>query len=423
VYMRFIAICAFVACLLPSQAFADKRVALLIGNANYSSVSKLRNPENDVILIKRTLDAAGFDTVIMATNLKRDELVKVLRNFEDTAYGADIAVIYYSGHGMEMDGENYLIPVDASLSSDRDVVDETIPLQRVVSAIDGAKRLKLIILDACRNNPFISAMKRYAATRSIDRGFARIENTRPDTLIAFAAKAGTTAIDGDGSNSPFAEALAKRMVEPGDDIQMILRKVRDDVLAATNNKQEPFAYGSLGGGLIPITKVSAPVPTPTPVVALPAPVVVPNSMDPCQLAPAHWAEAKTANKAEFYQEHLRLFGTCPFASFAKAALERLQNAPKAAEPVSAPPPPGIRAKPVKVAIVPLQRPAPPIVTPKRVVRTIVPATPRIKLPTPAKTVASPAPHLVNKPRGLGDIPFTGGGHDCGATHVADTPCD
>ena len=421
--MRFIAICAFVACLLPSQAFADKRVALLIGNANYSSVSKLRNPESDVLLMKRTLDAAGFDTVLTGTNLKRDELVKVLRNFEDTAFGADIAVIYYSGHGMEMDGENYLIPVDASLASDRDVVDETVPLQRVVAAIDGAKRLKLIILDACRNNPFISAMKRYAATRSIERGFARIENTRPDTLIAFAAKAGTTAVDGDGNNSPFAEALAKRMVVPGDDVQMILRKVRDDVLAATNFKQEPFAYGSLGGELIPITKVSAPVEAPP--VVVPAPVVAPSSTDSCQSAAAHWAEAKAANKVEFYQEHLRLFGTCAFAGFAKAALERLQSNPKAVESGSPPPTvPVVRTKPVKVAVVPAQRPASPIVTPKRTVRTSIPATPRIKLPTPAKAVASPAPALkVNKPRGLGDIPFTGGGHDCGATHVQDTPCD
>ena len=419
-YVRFIAICAFVACLLPSEAFADKRVALLIGNANYSSVSKLRNPESDVLLMKRTLDAAGFDTVLTGTNLKRDELVKVLRNFEDTAFGADIAVIYYSGHGMEMDGENYLIPVDASLASDRDVVDETVPLQRVVAAIDGAKRLKLIILDACRNNPFISTMKRYAATRSIDRGFARIENTRPDTLIAFAAKAGTTAVDGDGNNSPFAEALARRMVVPGDDVQMILRKVRDDVLAATNYKQEPFAYGSLGGELIPITKASAPAQAPP--VIVPAPVVAPSSADSCQSAAAHWAEAKAANKVEFYQEHLRLFGACAFAGFAKAALERLQTSPKAVESGS-PPLPVVRTKPVKVAVVPLQRPTAPIVQPKRIVRTTVPATPRFKLPTPAKVVAKPKPVLgPNDVPGLGNIPFSGGGHAC-ANHIPDRPCE
>jgi formylglycine-generating enzyme required for sulfatase activity len=180
---------------------------------------------------------------------------RAIGDFSDTAADADIAIVYYAGHGIEVDGVNYLIPTDAKLARDFDVEDETISLDRVLRAIDSARRLRLVILDACRDNPFAQSMKR--SSRAIGRGFARVEPTTPDTLVAFAAKAGSTASDGDGANSPFTAALLKHIATPGLDIRIALGQVRDEVMETTRPRQEPFVYGSLGGRVVSI--VDAPV--------------------------------------------------------------------------------------------------------------------------------------------------------------------
>jgi TPR repeat protein len=227
-----------------------KRVALLIGNQKYEATAQLNNPANDVELMKTSFETAGFDSVMTVHDLGRAEMVKALRDFEDEALDAEVAVIYFSGHAMEMNGVNYLLPVDAALASDRDVEDESVPIDRVQRSLEGAKKLKLFILDACRNNPFSQSMTRSIGTRAVTRGLARVEPESADTLIAFASKAGTVALDGEGKNSPFASALAKYLVEPGVDVRIALGKVRDEVVQATNREQEPFVYGSLGGAQI-----------------------------------------------------------------------------------------------------------------------------------------------------------------------------
>jgi hypothetical protein len=172
---------------------------------------------------------------------------RALRDFEDNARDADIAVIYYAGHGIEVDGTNYLIPVDAKLERDSDVYDEALSLDRVLVAVEPARKLRLVILDACRDNPFARTMKRALASRSISSGLAKIEPTSPNTLIAYSAKAGSTAEDGNGKDSPFTIALAGHLTTPGLDVRKAFGFVRDDVLKATSNRQEPFVYGSLGG--------------------------------------------------------------------------------------------------------------------------------------------------------------------------------
>ena len=227
-----------------------RRVALLIGNQKYAANSQLNNPMNDVELMRASFEDAGFDSVKTVFDLDRSAMVKALREFEDESIDAEMAVVYYSGHAMEMNGVNYLLPVDAALKSDRDVEDESVAIDRVQRSLEGAKKLKLFILDACRNNPFSQSMKRTAGTRSMSRGLARVEPESADTLIAFASKAGTVALDGEGRNSPFATALAKYLVEPGVDVRIALGKVRDEVVQATNREQEPFVYGSLGGAQI-----------------------------------------------------------------------------------------------------------------------------------------------------------------------------
>ena len=231
---------------------AEKRVALVIGNSAYKNVARLKNPANDAAAVAAMFRSAGFDLVDSRSDLSIVEMRKALREFGNRTRDADMAVIYYAGHGIELDGTNYLIPVDATLETDTDVYDETFPLDRVLVAAEPARQLRLIILDACRDNPFARTMKRTIGTRAIGRGLAKVEPSNPNTMIAFAAKAGSTAFDGDSGNSPFAAALVEYLPRPGLDLRRAFGFVRDDVLKATNNTQEPFIYGSLGGNDVPL---------------------------------------------------------------------------------------------------------------------------------------------------------------------------
>jgi uncharacterized caspase-like protein len=231
---------------LSGSVLASTRIALVIGNSNYEHVARLSNPANDARAVADTLRSGGFNVVESQNDLRIGAMRRTLRDFADKARTADIAVIYYAGHGIEVEGSNYLIPVDAVLERDTDVYDEALSLDRILIAIEPAKQLRLVILDACRDNPFSKRMK-HASTRSIGRGLAKIEPTSPNTLIAYAAKAGSTALDGDGGNSPFTTALIRHITTPGLDIRKAFGFIRDDVLKVTNNRQEPYVYGSLGG--------------------------------------------------------------------------------------------------------------------------------------------------------------------------------
>jgi uncharacterized caspase-like protein len=250
--------------LVNGPAFAEKRVALVLGNSAYKNVAPLTNPVNDSARIASTLKEAGFDVVDSRRDLPAAETRRALRDFADRARDADIAVVYYAGHGIEVDGANYLIPVDARLERDTDIYDEGLSLDRILIAIEPAKKLRLVILDACRDNPFSRTMKRTVASRAIGQGLAKVEPTSPNVLIAYSAKAGSTAADGDGKNSPFTSALSHHLTKPGLDVRRAFGFVRDEVLKTTGNKQEPFVYGSLGGDDVPL------VPAPAPAAAAPA---------------------------------------------------------------------------------------------------------------------------------------------------------
>lgn len=248
-------------------AFAERRVALVVGNSLYQSVPQLPNPSRDANSVAQMFRDAGFDSVETLNNAGNLEFKRAIRKFEATADQSDIAVVYYAGHGLEIAGTNYLIPVDARLASDRDADDEAIHLERLVSSADGAKRLRLIILDACRDNPFVGTMRRERrnmATRAVSGGLGKVEPTMTDTLIAYAAKAGSTADDGDGDHSPFTTAVLKNLTVPGLDIRLAFGRVRDEVLKSTGNRQEPYVYGALGGGTISLVPAPA-VPKEAPV--------------------------------------------------------------------------------------------------------------------------------------------------------------
>ena len=220
------------------------RVALVIGNSAYASSAALPNARRDAEAVAAALRNANFQRVMVENDLAHEKLISVLRNFAAEAEKADWAVIYFAGHGIEISGLNYLIPVDARLASDRDVSLEAVSLDQVMNAVERAKKLRMVLLDACRDNPFESQMRRTVASRSVSHGLARIE-PEPGTLVVYAAKHGEVASDGEGNHGPFASAFVKRVATPGLEVRRLFDYVRDDVLAATNRRQQPFSYGSL----------------------------------------------------------------------------------------------------------------------------------------------------------------------------------
>jgi uncharacterized caspase-like protein len=235
-------------------------VALVVGNSNYKNAAVLPNPANDAAAVAATLKGAGFDIVDSRLDLSAADMRRALRDFADRARDSDVAVVYYAGHGIEIEGTNYLIPTDATLQRDTDIYDEAFSLDRVLLTIEPARQLRLVIVDACRNNPFAETMKRTVSSRTVSRGLARIEPTTTNTLVAFAAKAGLTALDGNSKNSPYAAALVKHIATPGLDVRRAFGFIRDDVLQATGNRQEPYVYGSLGGADIALVPIAS---TPT----------------------------------------------------------------------------------------------------------------------------------------------------------------
>ncbi len=299
------------------DALADKRVALLIGNSAYQNVARLPNPASDADAVAQLLKSAGFDVVSLQQNAGNLDFKRAIRKFEEVASDADIAVVFYAGHGIEIGGVNYLVPVDAKLASDLDAPDEAIALDRLVETVASARRLGLVILDACRDNPFVVNMKRQrqAAIRSVSAGLGKIEPTTTGTLVAYAAKAGSTAADGSGEHSPFTTALLANLATPGLDIRLAFGRVRDEVMKLTNQRQEPFVYGSLGGAMVPLVGG-----TDSGAAAAAGPA------DPNSEARRDYEFFERAGTTEAWNAFLTLHRTGPYADLARAQLAKIATA-------------------------------------------------------------------------------------------------
>ena len=220
------------------------RVALVVGNGAYDHTSRLANPTNDAADIAHKLRAVGFD-VIVGKDLRRDALYAKVKEFADESESADVSLFYYSGHGMQMDEKNYLVPVDAALAHKSDVSQRMVALDDVMSQMGG--ETNLVFLDACRNNPLAERLARAMGTSragAATRGLAKVSVAR-EALIAFATHPGGVAADGDGRNSPFTTALLQHMGEPGLSINELLFRVNGEVRSATKNSQRPWSISSL----------------------------------------------------------------------------------------------------------------------------------------------------------------------------------
>ena len=247
-------VCAAVVALLgigaaaaPSVVTAAGRVALVVGNSDYTAIGALPNPGNDAADVSAALGRLGFD-VTTVEDADRVAMNEALRTFTRESVGAEVALVFYAGHGLEMDGVNYLVPVDARLERDTDVRFEAVELDDVLAATAGAA-LRVVILDACRNNPLARTMQRTGASRSVSRGsFGELDEglLGDETLVAYAAAAGTTAADGTGRNSPYTAALLAHLERPLE-IGILFREVRARVLESTSGEQRPHEYASLLG--------------------------------------------------------------------------------------------------------------------------------------------------------------------------------
>lgn len=223
-----------------------RRVALVVGNANYVAQSQLINPKFDAEAMTGALKALGFsvETIVDAT---QGQMLAALDRFGVGASKADWAVVFFSGHGLEAAGVNYLAPTDLRLGDDAELQAKTVSLDRVLSSVQRARKLGLVILDACRNAPPPPNVKRTVETHAVARGLAspNLSNTS-GVLVAYATEHGQVSFDGQaGASSPYTGALARRLTTPGLEVDRLFRLVRDDVLAATDSKQRPYVYGSI----------------------------------------------------------------------------------------------------------------------------------------------------------------------------------
>ena len=227
-----------------SAPAASKRVALVVGNSDYRYTTGLRNPRNDANDMAATLRRLGF-SVILGMDLGVDGFYDKLAQFHDATRGSSVALFFYAGHGIQVDGENYLAPVDADLRSKLDLRRGTVALDDVMEAMRGETRL--VFLDACRSNPFSRFL---SSTRGASRGLARVRAgdgsaNRGGTLIAFATAPDDVADDGSGRNSPFTAALLRHISAPGTSVTDMLTRVRKTVMDSTGGRQVPWSNDAL----------------------------------------------------------------------------------------------------------------------------------------------------------------------------------
>ncbi|MGH6768877.1 MAG: caspase family protein [Xanthobacteraceae bacterium] len=309
---------------LCEAAHAAKKIALVIGNSSYRNVTTLSNPTNDASDVAGSFERLGFE-VMRVRDATYDRMRRALLDFGRAARGAEVAVVYYAGHGIEVSGENWLVPVDAELRSDVDIDHEAIGLKGVMVTVENASRLGLVILDACRNNPFAAKMRLTVRTRSVARGLAQVEPSG-NVLVAYAARGGTLAADGDSRNSPFTTALLRHIETPGLEINFLFRNVRDDVIKATKGEQQPFVYGSLSSEAVYL---------------MPAALGPGAGKPPASSTPAYelayWDSIKNTTNVHELEAYLKAYPNGAFVALAKLRIAELRRQAAPEPPVTRPP--------------------------------------------------------------------------------------
>jgi len=320
--MRYLTVLFSLICmaLTVTSAQADRRVAFVVGNGAYKNVAQLPNPPIDAKAMAGALRNVGFE-VVEGTNLTRDKMTERLLDFGKKAQGADVAVFFYAGHGIAISGTNYLLPVDADIKSEMDVkLGAAINIDLTLDQTMGDAKVKLVFLDACRDNPFAAKIKSNSATRSVNvqTGLAEMKSGE-GTLIAFATGPGQTALDGtEGGNSPFTRALLANVTQPGVEIQQAMTKVRAQVNEETNKGQLPWGHTNLIGSVYLNPAPSAGAATNTP---------APTSAAASEVELEFWRSIKDSNKIEELNAYLTNYPSGTFKALALARIAALQDGP------------------------------------------------------------------------------------------------
>ena len=310
-----------------TASYADKRVALVIGNGAYKSVAKLPNPPKDAEAIAALLRNLGFE-VVQGTDLTHTAMTDTLRKFASEAENADVAMFFYAGHGLQLDGKNYLLPVNSSPKSELDVkLGGPIEVDTMLEQTMSSAKVKLVFLDACRDNPFVEQISRSLKTRSltIKSGMAEMRSSE-GTLLAFATAPGQVALDGQGGHSPFTKALLDNLAAPNEEISVALTKVRAQVADLTQKKQSPWASTNLTG-LFYMNKTAKADTVASD--AGPQPAAAPTSSakagdDPVEME--FWRTVKDSYKPEELNAYLTRYPNGAFSPIARARLASLQDA-------------------------------------------------------------------------------------------------
>lgn len=312
----------------------SKRVALVIGNSKYVNAVALPNPANDAHLIASTLRNAGFD-VIEGVDQDNAGMHGLIGKFTEESYNADLAVIFYAGHGMQVDGKNYLIPVDADLTSPAYLKTRTVQVDDFMAALPADPAVGIVILDACRDNPLARTLATaLPKSRSLGAGLAPVDAKADGVgtggvLIAYATDPGAIAFDGDGVDSPYSLALAKHLTEPGVEIQSALTRVRGDVTEATRGRQRPWHNASLGRevflGKPPAQAGGAPIADAASTTASPAPAPMASDPPSWEVEQRLWDEASKKNAIPYYEAYLDQFPSGRFATVARLDIDQLKD--------------------------------------------------------------------------------------------------
>ena len=264
---------------------AGTRLALVLGNSKYQNAPELANPANDAQDLATELRQIGFD-VIEQHDASREAMAKAVHDFAEKLPGAQVALFFYAGHGLQMNGENYLVPVDAKVDTASDVRFNTINLTDIQAEMEGNGRTGIIMLDACRDNPFADKLAQGTRGIRIPHGLGRTEASAQGSLVVYSTQPNNVAQDGTGRNSPFTAALLKHVTTPGLEVRQMISRVRGDVLAATDQKQTPWDSSSLVGDVYlasaPDTPAAQPAAAAVPLSPLPAtpaqpPAAVPDA--------------------------------------------------------------------------------------------------------------------------------------------------
>jgi uncharacterized caspase-like protein len=326
--MRFWIAALSIATLLVSgeAALADKRVAFVVGNGAYKNVPQLPNPPMDAKTMAQTLRKVGFD-VVEGTNLSRDKMTEKLLDFGHKAEGADVALFYYAGHGIAVNGTNYLLPIDADLKSEADVkLGSAINVDTTLEQTMQDAKVKLVFLDACRDNPFAAKILAAKTTRgvSVNTGLAAM-TSREGTLIAFATGPGQTALDGDkGTNSPFTRALVANITQPGVEIQQAMTKVRAQVNDETSKGQLPWGHTNLIGSVY-LNQAALPADSKAESKVDTVAANTPSTGQASDVELEFWRSVKDTKKAEELNAYLTNYPNGAFKAIALARIAKLES--------------------------------------------------------------------------------------------------